>query len=117
MTLGTALRYATFIYLLMIQIFSSNKNIRVLEDNVNSALTEVNEWLNTNKLSLNVEKSNHVIFHPPQQKVPSINLIVNQRKLEHKEYIKYLGVLIDSKLSWKSHIREISKKISVAWEF
>ena len=60
-------------------LFLSNKNIRVLEDNVNSALTKVNEWLNTNKLSLNVEKSNYVIFHPPQQKVPSINLTVNQK--------------------------------------
>ena len=81
-------------------LFLSNKNIRVLEDNANSALIEVSEWLNTNKLSLNVDKSNHVIFHPPQQKVPSINLTVNQKRLEHKEYIKYLGVLIDSKLSW-----------------
>ena len=93
-------------------LFLSNKNNRVLKDNANSALIEVSEWFNTNKLSLNVEKSNHVIFLPPQQKVPSINLTVNQKKLEHKEYIKYLGVLIDSKLSWKSHIREISKKIS-----
>ena len=36
---------------------------------------------------------------------------VKQKKLEHREYIKYLGVVIDSKLSWKSHIREILKKI------
>ena len=48
-------------------LFLSGKNIRVLEDNANSTLIEVSEWLNTNKLSLNVEKSNHVIFHPPQQ--------------------------------------------------
>ena len=92
--------------------FLSYQNIRVLEDNANSTLIEVSEWLNTNKLSLHVDKSNHVIFHPTQQKVPSINLTVNQKKLEHKEYMKYLGVLIDSKLSWKSHIREISKKMS-----
>ena len=58
-------------------LFLSNKNIRVLEYNANSALIEISEWLNIKKLSLNVEKSNHVIFHPPQQKVPSINLTVN----------------------------------------
>ena len=60
--------------------FLSNKNIRVLENNANSALIEVSEWLNTNKLSLNVEKSNHVIFYPPQQKIPSIYLTVNQKQ-------------------------------------
>ena len=36
----------------------------------------------------------------------------SKKNLEHKEYIKYLGVLIDSKLSWKSYIQEISKKSS-----
>ena len=46
MTLRAALGYATFIYLLMIQIFSSLTNIRVLEDNANSALIEVSEWFN-----------------------------------------------------------------------
>ena len=43
-------------------LFLFNRNIRVLEDNANSALIEVSEWLNTNKLSLNVEKSNTSSF-------------------------------------------------------
>ena len=73
--------------------------------------------LNANKLSLNVEKSNHVIFHPSQQKVPSINLTVNQKKLEHKEYLKDLGVLIDSKLSWNHTFGKSRRKFPVVWEF
>ena len=93
-------------------LFLSNKNLNSLEVNVNRALMEVSEWLITNKLSLNVEKSNFVIFHSPQKKVPPIDLRVNQRSLKHKEFVKYLGILIDEKLSWKSHIREVSKKIS-----
>ena len=36
---------------------------------------------------------------------------IKQKKLEHREYIKYLGVVINSKLSWKSHTREILEKI------
>ena len=32
--------------------------------------------------------------------------------LEHKEYVKYLGVLIDSHLSWKYHIDYVASKVS-----
>ena len=34
--------------------------------------------------------------------------------LEEKLYVKYLGVLIDSNLSWKYHIGHITSKISKA---
>ena len=32
--------------------------------------------------------------------------------LESKEYIKYLGILIDKNLTWKHHIDTVSSKIS-----
>ena len=32
--------------------------------------------------------------------------------LEQKSYVKYLGLLIDSNLSWKNHIGHITSKIS-----
>ena len=32
--------------------------------------------------------------------------------LEHKNYVKYLGILIDSNLVWKNHISHVTSKIS-----
>ena len=32
--------------------------------------------------------------------------------LEHKDYVKYLGILIDHNLSWKHHIDHIIIKVS-----
>ena len=60
-------------------------------------------WLRSNKRSLNIQKSSFVIFHPPQEK---ISKCLNQEKC-----IKYLGVFIDSSLSWKSQIQYILTKI------
>ena len=80
---------------------------------MNNQLYKVNEWLCANKLSLNIEKSNFVIFHPPQKKISyPINLKINNKILEEKTSIKYLGVIIDSHLNWKDHVHELSKKIS-----
>ena len=45
------------------------------------------------------------MFHPPQGKLLSnIELMLNEKQLRQDQYIQYLGVLIDSNLSWKPQI-------------
>ena len=97
----------------------ADKNLRSLELVVNAELIKVCEWLNASKLSLNTGKSNFVIFHPYQRKVDyDENLILydndlkKMTSLERKNYVKYLGILVDSNLSWRYHIDYISSKIS-----
>ena len=48
-------------------LFYENKSIISLENQLNLELVKVNNWLCANKLSLNINKSNFVIFHPPQK--------------------------------------------------
>ena len=43
-----------------------------------------------------------------------ITIKINNKAINEKELIKYLGVFIDSTLSWKHQISNISKKISRA---
>ena len=73
----------------------------------------------SNKLTLNTEKSNYVIFHPYQKRInyqvqlklfdPNTNSVAY---LEQQDYVKYLGILIDKNLSWKYHIDYVASKIS-----
>ena len=80
-------------------------------------MANVYNWLTSNKLSLNLKKSNFVIFCPNQKKLlftpklyiydPSTN-----KHLECREFVKYLGVMIDYKLSWNNHSDTILLKIS-----
>ena len=44
----------------------------------------------------------------------SITIKINKKAIKEKESIKYLGVLIDSTLSWKQQILNLSKKKSHA---
>ena len=68
--------------------------------------------MNTNNLSLSIGKSNFVLFHPPQKKVnTSVKLYINDIPLEEKSHIKYLGIMLDTNLNWKSHVHYISKKV------
>ena len=75
--------------------------------------------MNSNKLSLNVSKSNFVSFHPYQRKLDrevNLKILDNNSEqlvsLERKTYVKYLGVLIDGNPSWKHHINSIINSIS-----
>ena len=97
----------------------ADNNLKSLEETVNNELLKVSEWLNVNKLTLNTKKSNYVIFRPYQRKlVYSVNIQMFDNSthtitsLKCKEHVKYLGILLDSNLSWKFHIEYVALKIS-----
>ena len=88
----------------------ADKNLKSLEDNVNAELLKIIDWLTANKLSLNIKQNYFVIFHPYQKRLThDVNIKdydnrLNQYfNLERREYVKYLGVIIDNHLSWKKH--------------
>ena len=69
--------------------------------------------LTANRLSLNVSKSNAVLFNSSRKKTKiKIELKINNEIISEKEFTKYLGVLIDNKLSWSQHIHYGNLKIS-----
>ena len=76
-------------------------------------LKGITNWLNTNRLSLNVSKTEFVIFRSPRKKIDfEVNIKLNCKRLYPSAYIKYIGVLIDEHLSWKPHINELVKKLN-----
>ena len=48
---------------------------------VNRELRSVNRWLDANKLSLNIDKTNYIIFHSSSVKVPSDAVIKKGKKV------------------------------------
>jgi len=86
---------------------------------VNAELSNIYDWLTTNKLSLNIKKSYFVIFRPRQKELNyKVNLTVFDYQtntyisLERKNYANNLGVLIDEAFSWKYHVVHLASKIS-----
>ena len=66
-------------------IFISNKNLEELETIVNSELVNISDGLISNKLTLNVSKSNFIIIHPSQRKRnKQVTIKINGENLEEK---------------------------------
>ena len=93
-------------------LFISHKDQKFIENRLNMGLNDIYYWLLTNKLTLNVTKSNYVIFHVPNKKIDDMTIKINNQTLSRKILIKYLGVWIDENLSWKQHISHVSLKLS-----
>ena len=77
-------------------MYHVSKKIKTLETDLNTDLKATSEWLKANRLSLNVKKSQLLIFHSKFKKI-DINLIeklVEGIKLIPSKYVKYLGFFI-----------------------
>jgi len=83
----------------------SNKNPKIIKKKMNQDLKFLFDWLCANRLSLNVAKTEFIIFHPPKMSLNDrIVLTLNRTKIFESRKLKYLGLIIDDRLSWKFHI-------------
>ena len=90
----------------------SHKNVKILRKRVNMDLGLLFDWLCANRLSLNVGKTEFVIFRPTRSKrLDRITLKINRCKIFESNKIKYLGMILDSNLNWQHHIFELNKKL------
>ena len=93
-------------------LFFEASNLDTLQSTVNREMCQLVNWLNSNWLALNLSKTNFVIFPSKNKPLKPVTIIINRKAVEQKDYVKYLGILIDSKLSFKQHITAITKTIS-----
>jgi hypothetical protein len=97
-------------------LFFSHRDIKSLFKTVNEQLCKVSEWFESNKLSLNADKTKYILFHKVSKseniplKLPDLK--INNIYIKRELFLNFLGVKFDENLQWCSHINSIEKKIS-----
>ena len=93
-------------------LFADDTNIETIgctNKEIKSDLEAINDWLERNKLVLNLEKT-------VQMKVKSLSVdttfYLNSNNIKMKPVCKYLGINLDRKLSFQSHIDYVKEKLS-----
>ena len=102
----------------------ASKNIDDLNQFMNEDLNCLKDWLQGNKLSLNVLKTHAmVVGSRPKLKMISDEVVeqpsfsINGTQIKVVENTKYLGVQLDSHLVWDEHINCMRTKVSRALGF
>ena len=100
-------------------IYYSSKSISSINNAVSKDLQSLKSWLDENKLSLNVAKTQSILIGS-RYKIRAVEQPDNQKPCLHigDEAIsiitstKYLGVQVDQFLNWHEHLVTITKKVS-----
>ena len=94
-------------------LFYSCKNIFQLFDIANSELAKLSQWFRANKLSLNIKKTNYILFG--NKRLPlnaTLSVSIDGILLQRVVSTKFLGIFVDEKLNWKTHIDHVAVKIA-----
>ena len=90
-----------------------NDSIKKLNKAVNSNLRNLTDQLNIDKISLNVSKTELVLFKLKMKKLDfDLKLKLNGQIVYPIKSIEYLGIKIDEKLTCTDHINDITIKLN-----
>ena len=92
-------------------IFCSERNLTDLQLTLNLELGKLFVWFSVNKLSLNVSKTNYILFRNRSADT-YLNIRINTINVTRVQSSKCLGIIIDENLNWKPHIQLVKSKLS-----
>ena len=96
-------------------LYYNYSDVNIVTNALNNDLKNLSDWLSTNKLSLNTEKTKYMIIGSHQrlrsiETEPAIYLGAN--KIKRVKSTKSLGLMLDETLSWNEQINALSNKVN-----
>ena len=89
----------------------SHSDIHSLTNVMCLDLIRVREWLLANYLTLNINKTYYMVFSL-KNTPPDLRVEIGQHEIERKPLGKFLGVVLDEKLTFKPQIKQVTSKVS-----
>jgi hypothetical protein len=75
---------------------------------------QLNKWFSANNLSLNFGKTHVIQFTTKNGSYIDLDVSYANKKILKAHDTKFLGLLVDSTLSWKPHIEQVLHNLSIA---
>ena len=89
--------------------------IKSINKQVNYNLKNLSNWLKANKISLNVGKSELVLFTSSKKQLDyDLKIKLNGKGLYEADSVKYLEIQIDKRLTWKHQNNHVILKLNKA---
>ena len=93
-------------------LLNFNSCVKYINKQVNCDLKNLLNWLKANKISLNVGKTELVLFTSSKKQLDcDLKIKLNGKRLYETDSVKYLG---DKKLTWKQQINHVALKLNKA---
>ena len=95
-------------------LFFSGRNIQTIQSALQEDLNAMGELFSLNRLLVNCDKTNVMLFGSKQRLARSqgLSLFLLGKLLELSNAVKYLGLIFDASMDWHEHINSISNKVT-----
>jgi len=89
---------------------STSENLKLKAEN---NLADITSWFNSNQLLVNANKTKFLRFHNVHHNLNlDINLKINNETVSRENFVKFLGIIVDHNLNFKSHCNSVVKKMN-----
>ena len=88
-----------------------NKSLTSLQLEINNTVSQLQDWLQKNRLHLNIKKTVSLNFGLYNTLGDSLNILIHGGKVNKCDNTKFLGIHVDSDLSWDCHISSLREKL------
>jgi len=92
-------------------LFSDDTNVFYVGRSItgiNNELKQTSQWFKVIKLSLNINKTSYMCFHN-EPYLDDSKLKIDGLEVSRVQVTKFLGILVDEKLSWSNHVNAVCK--------
>ena len=95
-------------------LFHTHNNFESLIKETNQELIRISTWLATNKLILNISKTNYIIFTSKGKSYNKnvSNIKIDGNNIQQVNKTKFLGIIIEEHLNWSMHISHLCNIIA-----
>jgi Reverse transcriptase (RNA-dependent DNA polymerase) len=92
----------------------SGNSLEEVKTIANVELEKLSTWFCANNLSINVKKTNYILFRNKRRFAldNTFKIFLSGQELEMVQSTKFLGILIDEDLNWKTHTSYIASKVA-----
>ena len=81
-----------------------------MEGKVQNAVDTISDWANKNEFKFSEKKTKAMQFFKESKPAYMPNVTMNGQKIPLTEYVKFLGLHFDGKLSWQYHIHNLASR-------
>ena len=95
-------------------ILFTSSNLTNYNKDIHIVFKLINQWFKENFLSLNFEKTHYIHFITKNNQTTNMKIGFVDKLIPNVSHTKFLGMNIDSTLSWKTHIEQLISKLITA---
>jgi hypothetical protein len=95
-------------------VIVTSSNFEDFKNHITTEFASLNMWLKSNKLAMNFGKTHFMQFTTKNSHQIDLDVNYANKSISKVYDTRFLGIYVDSTLSWKTHTEHIRHKLSAA---